>query len=284
MLATGVMVLLLATGLGGHNGQALDVALEACSQASRTSGECLSVTGSLGTQGLTLEATSTRAGQPGSTSTIPGNSVFSSPRIPAPPRYPVLGSRECSIILAGLCRGQSAPKNPPASSTRVVRAPTPPQSVRDLAAFSPLPPGIVMEPGSWTLPRVPTNIYSSAGPQTQTGVLLGWPIEVRFSPQAFHWSYGDGAGSTESDSGGSWGSNQFQATSSSHIYKAPGSYTVTLRVDYAVSYRFGQGAYVSLPGSVSQSGPPATLQVLRVNSILVEEGCPAGALTEGRCE
>jgi hypothetical protein len=281
MLASGALALVLAFG-GIAGGTA--VWFDACSQASRTGGGCTGISTSVTADGVTLGATVTSPGSPGSSASTPATSVFSSPRIPRPPRNPVLGSRQCSIILAGLCRGQSAPKNPPPQASRVQRAPTPPTSVSDLVAFQPLPPGIVIEPGSWSLPRVPTNIFSSAGVQSQSGTLLGWPIEVRFSPQNFRWSYGDGTSVTRSEPGSSWGSNQFEATATSHVFRAPGTYTVTLQVDYSVSYRFDQGGFVPLAGVVSRSGPPATLQILRVNSVLVEEGCPPGGLVQGRCE
>jgi hypothetical protein len=281
MLASGALALVVAFG-GVATGTA--VWLEACSQASRTGGDCVGISTSVNADRVTLGATVTTPGSPGSSVSTPASSVFSSPRIPRPPRNPVLGSRQCSIILAGLCRGQSAPKNPPPRAARVQRAPIPPTSVSDLVAFQPLPPGIVIEPGSWSLPRVPTNIFSSASAQSQSGTLLGWPIEVRFSPQSYRWSYGDGASATRSEAGSSWGQNQFGATSTSHVYRAPGTYTVTLQVDYSVSYRFDQGGFVPLAGVVSRAGPPATLQILRVDSLLVDEGCPPGGLAQGRCE
>jgi hypothetical protein len=281
MLASGVLALLLGFG-GVATGTA--VWFEACSQASRTAGERLGISTSVGPAGVTLGASVTTPGTPGSSASTPAASVFSSPRIPRPPRNPVLGSRQCSIILAGLCRGQSAPKNPPPPRVRVQRAPIPPTTVSDLAAFQPLPPGILIEPGSWSLPRVPTNIFSNAGVQSQSGTLLGWPIEVRFTPQSFRWSYGDGASATVSQAGSSWGSSQFGQTSTSHVYAAPGTYSVTLQVDYSVSYRFDQGGFVSLVGTVSRTGPPATLKILRVDSVLVDEGCPQGGLVQGRCE
>ncbi|MCF8549529.1 MAG: PKD domain-containing protein [Pontimonas sp.] len=281
MLGSAVLALVLAFG-GVGGGTA--VWLEACSQASRTGGGCAGISTSVTADGVTLGATVTSPGSPGSSATTPATSVFSSPRIPRPPRTPVLGPRQFSIILAGLCRDQSAPKNPPLPAARVQRAPTPPTSVSDLVAFQPLPPGIVIEPGSWSLPRVPTNIFSTASAQSQSGTLLGWPIEVRFTPQNFRWSYGDGTGVTRSESGSSWGSNQFGSTQTSHVFRAPGTYTVTLQVDYSVSYRFDQGGFVALAGLVTRAGPPATLQILRVDSVLVDEGCPLGGLVQGRCE
>lgn len=281
MLTSGLLALALAfAGVGSGTA----VWFEACSQASRTGGGCSPISSSVNADGVTLGATVTTPGSPGAQAGTPATSVFSSPRIPRPPRNPVLGSRQCSIILAGLCRGQSAPKNPPPQAARVQRAPIPPTSVSDLVAFQPLPPGIVIEPGSWSLPRVPTNVFSSASAHSQSGTLLGWPIEVRFSPQSFRWSYGDGTTVTRSEAGSSWGSDQFGSTPTSHIFRAPGTYTVTLQVDYSVSYRFDQGGFVALVGLVTRSGPPATLQILRVNSVLVDEGCPAGGLVHGRCE
>lgn len=284
-LKTGLVILGLLSGLGGV------VPVEACSQAGRTSGECLSITGSVDSTGATLGATQTTpgtSGTSGSTSGSGSSTGATTPRPPwrpPPPRAPVLGSAQCSIIIAGSCRGQSPSKNPPrpvVSSQR--QAPRAPSTVQDVASFAPGAPGIVVEPGTWSLPRLTTNIFSTAREQTQPGELLGWPVEVRFTPRAYRWSYGDGASATHASPGSSWGAAQFSPASTGHVYRAPGTYSISLQVDYAVAYRFDNGPFRPLSGTVSVTSGPARVQVLRVTPVLVDRGCAPGTLVEGRCE
>jgi hypothetical protein len=256
---------------------------EACSQASRTSGECPSITTTVDGAGVTLGATQTTPGSAGTTSE-PSSTPLDAPWSPPPVRNPVLGSAQCTVIIGGSCRGQSPPKNPPEPVVSVVQQPTAPRSVSDLVSFAPDAPGIVVEPGTWSLPRLETNIYSSARSHTRTGELLGWPIEVRFSPQVFRWNYGDGSSASHAQAGRSWGAAQFSASPTGHVYRAPGVYAITLQVDYSVAYRFGDGPFVPVSGTVTAGSGPIEVRVLRVTPVLVDHGCAGKILVEGRCE
>ncbi len=256
--------------------------VEECSHGSRTSGECVAVTTEVNDSGVTVGA---EIGLPGTgpgrlatppTSTRPPGGGWS----PPPPQAPVLGSESCVNIVTGSCRGSSPPKNPPVATPT---PPTPPTTLSDVASFVPSASGIVVQPGWWSLPRVPTNIYSLAGSQTQAGELLGWPIEVAFTPQAFVWSYGDGVTRRVLVPGESWGGAQFSPTATSHTYRAPGLYAVSLVVEYAVAYRFPGDAFVSLPGLVSTRMGATDVRVLRVSPVLTSSGCSPAALDDGRC-
>jgi len=296
---TFVLVGALALGLtpqGALSAQSSASASE-CSQSSRTSGECPTISTEVGTNSVLISATETSpgttgggsGGSSGDSSTPTSSSAPRLPWSPPPPRSPVLGTAECTIIVAGRCRAGSPSRNPPAATPprpaepAVVLAPTPPSSISDLAEFSPEPASFVIEPGSWSLPRLPTNMYSRAQEHQVPGELLGWPIEVRFTPQAFRWSYGDGSTATTSGSGSSWGGAQFSATSTSHVYRQPGVYGVGLSVEYRVAYRFGQGAFMPLAGTVTRSAGVQQLTVLRVTPVLVDQGCQVSELRGGRC-
>ena len=262
---------------------------EECSQGARTSGGCVSITTEVTEQQVTLGAGVTIPG------TELGTTQASDPRplapltpgapwSPPPRRDPVLGSSQCVNIVSGSCRGSSPAKNPVQAEVAVpVASPIPPTSLSDLASFSPSGSSIVVEPGWWSLPRVPTNIYTRASVDTQPGELLGWPIEVRFTPQAFNWSYGDGVTRRTSGPGGSWGGAQFSSTATSHTYSSPGNYSLSLSVEYALSYRFPGEAFVSIPGTITQNQGTARVQVLRVSPVLTEAGCPPSSLVDGRC-
>jgi hypothetical protein len=268
---------------------ATDSPLEECSHGARTSGGCVSITTEVTDQQVTLgagvtipgtESGSTQASDPRPLAPLTPGASWS----PPPPRAPVLGSSQCVNIVSGSCRGSSPAKNPvQAEVVAPLASPTPPTSLSDLASFSPGGSSLVVEPGWWSLPRVPTNIYTQASVQTQPGQLLGWPIEVRFTPKAFNWSYGDGTQRLTLSPGGSWGGAQFTSTATSHTYRAPGNYSVSLSVEYAVSYRFPGEAFIAIPGTITQNQGSTSIQVLRVSPVLTEAGCAPASLVDGRC-
>jgi len=299
------IVIAIAMALAGLHPGGLAYAND-CSQGSRTSGDCPSIESDVGPDSVTLDGTLTTPGSPGSSSGgttggstggTPGSSSgggsnapsASTPWTPPPPRAPVLGTPECPVIVAGRCRGSSPPRNPPVVGVPVqpgapsTEAPTPPSSVSELAQFRPQPSSFVLEPGLWSLPRLSTNMYATARTHSVAGELLGWPIEVRFTPRSFRWVYGDGATATTSTRGATWGAQQFSPTATAHIYREPGVYVVGLSIDYSVAYRFIGGAYTSVSGRVTQTVTPQQLTVLRVSPVLVDRGCEVGALRTGRC-
>jgi len=260
---------------------------EECSHGARTSGECVAVTTEVSDSGVSVGAELTIPGTTPSQPVTPPLSYRPPGGLwsPPPPRDPVVGSDQCRNIVTGSCRGSSPPKIPPKASGGAlpVLGPTPPTRLSDVALFEPTGSAIVVQPGWWSLPRVPTNIYSMARSETQAGELLGWPIEVAFTPHAFIWSYGDGATKRLSNAGGSWGVAQFSPTATSHTYLAPGVYSVGLSVEYAVSYRFPNAAFVELPGRVIKSVGTTSVRVLSVSPVLTNSGCAPVALEDGRC-
>ena len=276
-----------------------------CAQSARNSGQCEVITwdisADIDADHVTLGATQYTPGSPGVHSATPaqdapvapapappapapvstqvstGGTSASGVRLPRPTPRPV---SQCEVIVANRCRQSSPSKDSP---ELVVSEPIAPTSVSDLVSFSPATGSLVVEPGSWSLPRLPTNVYSRAGESTQAGELLGWPIEVRFTPRSFRFTYGDGSSGTYSTGGSSWGSRQFTPTATSHVYNSPGVYALSAEVTYSVSYRFDGGDFEEVPGTITKPGGSATLRVLRVSSLLVDQGCAPGGLVDGRC-
>jgi hypothetical protein len=117
----------------------------------------------------------------------------------------------------------------------------------------------------------------------ESGELLGWPIQVKFTPSSYQWTYGDGSSATTNSPGGSWGENQFSPRATSHIYTKPGIYDISGEVKYSVSYRFDDGEFVGIPGSITRAGGQARVEVLTVSPLLVDKGCASGSLIQGRC-
>lgn len=241
-----------------------------CTHAERTSGQCSGVGAVVTGEGVTVSGTQVT---PGSSGSSPRGSWS-----PPPPRDPVLGSAQCEVKIAGLCRGTSPSREPAEPAT-----PTPPSSLSDVAQFAPGDASFVQEPAGWSLPLLPMNMFSTAQTITESGDLLGWPIEVRFTPVSYRWSMGDGATRVSSTPGSSWGSRQFSTTATSHAYELSGDYLLRHWVTYEASYRFDGGSFVSLPGQITRSGGQSTVDVLSVTPVLVNRGCHAETLVSGRC-
>jgi len=241
-----------------------------CTHSQRTSGQCPSVGAHAPLGGGVVPGPAVTPGTPGST--------YRGTWTPPPPKDPVLGSAQCEVKIAGLCRGTS-----PSKSVVEVEEPTPPTSVSDIAQFAPSEAAFLQEPAGWSLPLLPTNVYSTTGATTESGELLGWPIEVRFTPVEYRWNWGDGSQSVTTEPGSSWGARQFSATGTSHVYEISGDYVVSLEVTFEAAYRFDGGAFQSLPGQITRSGGQRVVDVLSVTSVLVDKGCHSETLVSGRC-
>jgi hypothetical protein len=265
-----------------------------CSQADRNAGECRSIDGSTNNNTVIIRVDTSSPGSPGTGGSSTSSSGSSgsqpsapqqAPRLPVgpppPPRNPTLGSSECQVVIAGMCRGSSPPRNqptpmtssPPASAvTTAPTPPTPPSSISQLGSFTPERPGVKIEPGDWSMPRLPTNFIATARTHQRSGELAGWPIEVRFIPHRYHWSFGDGTRATFSDPGRTWaalGLRQFQPTPTSHVYVTPGTYQASVRVEYRAEFRFQGDTWQRLTGTVSATSQTSRIQVLTVSPLLL---------------
>ena len=269
-----------------------------CSQADRNAGECRHIDGSTNDNQVTIRVDTSTPGSSGSgggsassggassSSATPENTAPPPPPPirrgpPPPPRLPTLGSADCEVVIAGMCRGTSPGRNQPAppvtppptsGSTTPATPPTPPRSVSELGQFTPEQPGLTIQPGDWSMPRLPTNVIANARTHVQSGELAGWPIEVRFIPHRYHWSFGDGHRKTFSEAGRTWaalGLRQFQPTPTSHVYERPGSYQLSVRVEYRAEFRFVGESWQSLSGTVSSTSQMGRVRVLTVSPLLL---------------
>jgi len=254
-----------------------------CSQAERAAGSCNDTTSQWSTENDGDQVTIIREEQQngvegtqadGSTSgavTSPGNP--SGPSLPPVIRPEAeLGSSECEIKVQGLCRGAAPSKTPPAQQQENT-PPTPPRYASELKNFRPHSPSILLEPDGWSVPTLATNMIAGASRHTIRGELLGWPVEVRFRPVAYHWSFGDGSSRSTSSGGGSWSSRnvpQFSPTETSHRYLRPGNYRVGLVVDYRVEFRFAGDEFDDINGNVSARAPSRSVEVFSVSPLLVK--------------
>lgn len=150
-------------------------------------------------------------------------------------------------------------------------------TISDIASFRPHPAIDRMQPDGWTIVGLDTNFIASAGQHVVSGTLLGRPADVRFTPIGYSWSYGDGASRASGSPGATWealGLPEFEPTATSHVYGAPGSYLITLRVTYRAEYRFDGSGWAQVVGTLTV---PANDLVVTVGSsaktVLVDEDC-----------
>ncbi len=148
-------------------------------------------------------------------------------------------------------------------------------TLSDLAAFTPATPSIRMEPAGWIVRGLPANFIAGATVNDRQGTLLGRPVEVRFSPVDYTWDWGDGSTHTFATAGRTWeqlGLRRFAETPTSHVFSERGSVTVALQVDYAVAYRFADGPWITVDGTVTAtSAIDAT--VVSAKTVLVDGDC-----------
>ena len=148
-------------------------------------------------------------------------------------------------------------------------------TIDDLASFVPARPSLGGEPAGFGGVGTPTNIVAGASTHTLTGPLLGWDVTVRFRPAGYVFDYGDGSGARTTTGGATWASlglPQFSPTSTSHVYRERGTYTVSLTLQYSADVDFGSG-WRPVPGYVNAPAPPYTLEVLEARTALVDRTC-----------
>ncbi len=177
---------------------------------------------------------------------------------------------DCSAARPG------APAAPPPADA----APgTPGITIRDVASFRPELATLTSEPSGWAVRGLDANILATGGSSIRTGELFGTVAEVRFTPVAYLFDYGDGSAPlSTSTPGTTWsalGLDEFDPTPTSHVYTASGAYTVTLLVDYVAEYRIGgSGAFTPIPGTLAIPSTPIEIVVAdSAATALVDRDC-----------
>lgn len=157
---------------------------------------------------------------------------------------------------------------------------TPGITIRDVASFRPELAVLASEPNGWAVRGLDANVLATGGSSTRTGELFGITAEVRFTPVAYTFDYGDGSAPLNTATpGATWealGLAEFDPTATSHVYDSAGTYTVTLLVDYAAAYRVGGGAFIPIPGTLAIPSAPIDIVVAdSATTALVGRSCRA---------
>jgi hypothetical protein len=159
-------------------------------------------------------------------------------------------------------------------------------TIGDVADFVPAAGVGGMEPSGWAIVGLPANFYSTVGRSVQSGEVLGRPASVRFTPAAFDWDFGDGAALHSGTGGDTWaalGLPEFSDTPTSHVFGEAGSYTIALTVRFSAEYRFGEGAWIPLDGTVPSTAAPLTAIAANASTVIVGGDCASGRAGSPGC-
>lgn len=151
-------------------------------------------------------------------------------------------------------------------------------TLADIARFRPSPGIQRMEPDGWVVVGLPANVYSLVERQLVPGTLLGMSAEVRFTPVAWRWDYGDGTHAVLPTKGGTWaalGLREFDATPTSHVYRASGEYTIRLDIVYRAEYRLDGGAFTPIAGTLALPANELRITAGGAKTVLVDRDCLA---------
>lgn len=183
-------------------------------------------------------------------------------------------------VSAGQCDVRSAAAlNPlivlPDPGAGGAAATTPAVTIDDLARFLPATAALHVEPNGWAVVGVPANFWIESGAVTVSGALLGDTAQVRFTPQAYRFDYGDGSSRTSAIPGASWAAlrrPELTTTPTSHVYGARADVRATGTAVYTAAYRFADGPWIGVSGAVSGSTPPQRVLVVTERTALTRPG------------
>lgn len=237
-----------------------------CAEFNALLGGCPSVRGEVDGDEATLSGDLTKPGTPGGGSQGgPGGSGNRGGRAEPP--------RPCVEVFAGYCYGEGQGKP---GETAEPSPGMPAVTLSDIARFRPQPPTQRMQPDGWMIVGLDTNFYAPVERHIVSGTLLGAPAEVRFTPVAYRWRYGDSTSARLTSKGATWqalGVREFDPTPTSHIYRASGTYVIDLDVEYTAEYRFAGGTWTRLSGII----------VLPANQLIATAGDAVTVLVDRDC-
>jgi hypothetical protein len=158
-------------------------------------------------------------------------------------------------------------------------------TLKDLARFEANGGVDRMEPDGWIVTGLPTNFYATARRHIVAGRLFNFDAYIRYTPFAWHWDFGDGSRLDSESGGASWKSleqAEFSETSTSHIYREPDNYTITLSVDFYAEYQYaGADVWRAVPGHVTVPTDPLTAIAGKATTVLVGADCGGGRTAPG---
>lgn len=149
-------------------------------------------------------------------------------------------------------------------------------TLSDLARFRPMAPTLTMEPDSWMIIGLPANFIAHAETHVVSGTLFEYPLDVRFTPSGYAWSWGDGSTSRSSVPGASWaalGLPEFSPTATSHVFDAEGVYEISVVVSYTVEFSLDSRPWRTIAGTLPSPATVVGAVAGNARTVLVEQGC-----------
>lgn len=252
-------------------------ASSSCSTAAAVSGMCTGAQTSNNSVNVWGRTTT-----PGGTSSVvapAGRTTSSRTPVVTPVYYPSSFAFRCLGLVSPSPQCQRKPAPP--APTPVTYAPI---TLSDLANFVPQSASLTSQPRGWAVVNLNTNFIAGASTHVVGGSLFSRSAEVRFTPRAFDWNYGDGGSQTTGVPGARWDSlsfREFSPTATSHIYGSEGSFTTSVSVRYGAEYRVGGGAWIPVSGEVSSSAATAVVIVQGADTVLAARDCTANRTAPG---
>ena len=236
------------------------------------------------TQGFTgtceISNTGTQVDISGNQSTAPGKATDGAstsntvrPALPAPKPKPAPKPEPTLDPTGTVCFAQQCSAGVAPTPQAVVY---PEVSATDLVSFRPHAAAVSGEPAGVGVVGMPTNVLAAASTHDLRGELLGYPVLVRFVPQAYIFDFGDGTKITSVTGGTSWAAlrqAEFTPTATSHNYGARGNYRVTISVLYGASVLFDDTLWRQVNGQVRSAVAGYDVRVVTVSTALVDKTC-----------
>lgn len=162
--------------------------------------------------------------------------------------------------LADICRNTPVGEPPPP------KPPTPGQVLTAARRYAwPEATLVIQPPDGETLVNFATNFYTtSTAPVTRTVHLVRGSATVEVTPQSYTWRFGDGSVETTTDPGAAY--PELRIT---HKYLRKGQAAPQVDVTYGGRFHLGDGAWRTLPGTLTVAGTPQTLAILTATPHLV---------------
>ena len=123
------------------------------------------------------------------------------------------------------------------------------------------------QPRDKTLVNFATIFYAEPQTFTRTLTLLGQSVDVEATPTSFTWHYGDGSSATTSTPGA-----PYPAKDVTHSYTdAHTTVQTSVDVTYSARFRVGNGAWQTIPDTVTIAGPAGALRLSEATAVLSGE-------------
>jgi hypothetical protein len=172
---------------------------------------------------------------------------------------------------AGELLSQSEPFCPVEGEEEVTpRAPGPGEASAALRTV-PLPQSRIkiQPPDGETLVNLATVFSTSAAAFDAPVTLLGRNVVLHIVPAQFTWHHGDGTSQTTTQPGTPWAEGSDAASLIHHVYTARATdLAVSLDTTWTATWTLDGIDQGAVPGSVTRTGPPVSLDVLEARPVL----------------